>query len=464
MTLRIGIIGGGLSGTLVALKILQDYKRPVQILLFEKKPAQIFRGIAYSSQLKFQPLNVRAMQMNIDENRPGDFCRWLKTSGKDYLENIPEAHDFVRRDVFGHYLQDSFQHELRKSQKSGSLKIIYQEVLALTANNKQLNVSTSIENYDIDYAVLALGNFLPGDPQIKNTDFYKTDFYEPNPWSATWMTKVKREDDVLFLGSGLTTIDQVINLLSNGHTGKIKILSRRGFIPKAHKTYKPSALPPLNLYLGMSLGEVIREVKKQIDRYTNSESDWRNVIDSIRGQVPLIWAYLSLDERRRFLRHVRPFWEVHRHRIPEESLEIIETGIRRGQIEVLAGRLIDVEIVSDYAIASIALRGTSVNNGLNVKKVINCTGPQTDYRKIEQPLLKSLISQGWLHTDELNLGLAVNPDGQLINDGGKPIHNIYTMGSLRKGAMWECTALKEIALQAKQFVHKLNSESVSYTV
>jgi uncharacterized NAD(P)/FAD-binding protein YdhS len=178
--------------------------------------------------------------------------------------------------------------------------------------------------------------------------------------------------------------------------------------------------------------------------------------------VPQIWAYWSLEERKRFLRHIRPFWEIHRHRIPEESLRIIEDNIHADRIQVFAGRLVDLKVEGDgTAAAMIKPRGADNFKRLTVRKVVNCTGPQTDFRKISQPLIKDLMAKGWLQTDELNLGLAVNRDGQLIGADGNVLNNIFTIGSLRKGAMWECTALREIALQADQFVSKLNPDFVS---
>jgi uncharacterized NAD(P)/FAD-binding protein YdhS len=461
---KIAVIGGGLSGTLVAMKVLQRFQQDAEVFLFEKKPLQIFRGVAYSSALKFQPLNVRASQMNLWQNKPGHFYQWLEQAWPKYFNEKPLAADFIRRDVFGDYLHESFTKSVSELKSSEKLKIIFDEVLHIDQQENKFKVATDSETVTVDFTVLALGNFLPGDLPIKNNAFYQSDLYQSNPWSLAWMNALNTNDDVLFLGSGLTTVDQVINLLKQDHHGKIKIVSRRGFIPKGHKNYKAVDLPPLPVYLGISALEVFQLARKQINIYKNSETDWRNVIDSIRTQVPQIWAYLSITERKNFLRHVRPFWEVHRHRIPEESLQILEENIASGKIEILAGRVLDMESRDGSAYVNIRPRGHTNIKVLTVQKVINCTGPQTDFRKIEQPLIQALMQKGWLKTDELNLGLAVNREGQLIREDGNVMKNIFAIGSLRKGAMWECTALREIALQADQLVNKLNSDLISLEV
>ncbi len=461
MAIRIGIIGGGLSGTLVAMKTLQHFKEDVEVIIFEKVKSQFCRGIAYSSQLPFQPLNVRANQMNVWSDKPGDFYNWLSKISDRYFETMPASDEFLKREVFGDYLEETFRKVTSSLGESQHLKTVLEEVDRIDSHDSHLTLHTKSSSIDVDFTVLALGNFLPGDLPINNTAFYKSDLYQSNPWDSKWMRKLNPVDEILFLGSGLTTIDQVINLINIGHQGTIHIVSRRGFLPKPHRAYKSNELPSLPVYLGISMIEVLQLVRSQLKKWSDSHVDWRNIIDSIRTQVPQIWAYLSMEERKRFLRHVRPFWEVHRHRIPESSHEIIEKNIASGKIKISPGRLVDAVEENGIANVSIRLRGKPEFKTLNVKKVINCTGPQTDFRKIDQPLIRNLKEKGWLTTDELKLGLSVNMDGQLIGESGQTIENIFAIGSLKKAVMWECTALREISLQADQLVRKLNSQFVS---
>lgn len=461
MSLRIAIVGGGLSGTLTAIKVLQLIQSDVEITLFERFPEQLFRGIAYSSKLNFQPLNVRAQQMNIWHSRPGDFHQWLKQNWQRYFESEPLQGDFVRRDAFGDYVDDIFHEVLSQKKHHHNFRIVSEEVKQINKENSLLQIVTSSEKFLADIGVLALGNFLPGDVPIDNQEFYRSSLYQANPWETQWMKYVDKKDDVLFLGSGLTAIDQVINLLQQGHAGKINILSRRGFLPRSHTNYSHVELPPLPVYLGITINEVFQLIRERLKIYADSSVDWRNVIDAVRHQVPLIWTYLSTDEKKIFLRHLRPFWEIHRHRIPEESYAIIEDRIKLGQINVIAGRIANVIHENDLsATAFIRPRGEKTEKTLKVNKIINCTGPQSDFRKIDQPLIRDLAEKGWLQADELNLGLSVSQDGQLVGRSGVVVPNIFTIGSLRKGAMWECTALREITLQADHLVAKLNSDFV----
>lgn len=453
----IAIVGGGLSGTVTAIKIMQAFDEPVHISLFERTSKQLYRGVAYSSSLILQPLNVRAGQMNIWGDKPGHFFKWLSNKPDPRLNKFDE-HDFVNRHLFGDYLKNCFE-DMVKEKPQHRVTVVYEEVSQIEKHERFV-VKGINESIEADVVVLALGNFPPGDI-LKLDNAADKSFYVSNPWASDWLTTVQQDDEILFLGSGLTTIDQIVNLFEQGHRGKIHVMSRRGLIPLPHAKYHHVPVPPMQLKEGIELRDILRELRQRID---NSKTvDWRNFIDAIRQQVPAIWKLMSYAERTRFLRHVRPYWEIHRHRIPAETHHIITKKIETGQVSVLAGNLIEVIPSGKFAEAIIRPRAEQFHVRLRVSKIVNCTGPQCDFRKIEQPLIRDLSTKGWLQHDELNLGLAVNDDGQLISRDGSAVNNVYTIGPLRKGAMWECTALREISTQADQLTGKLKADFCSFS-
>jgi uncharacterized NAD(P)/FAD-binding protein YdhS len=44
-------------------------------------------------------------------------------------------------------------------------------------------------------------------------------------------------------------------------------------------------------------------------------------------------------EKQRFLRHVKPYWESHRHRVHSAIAQQIEQKVAAGQLHLLAGRI-----------------------------------------------------------------------------------------------------------------------------
>ena len=81
--------------------------------------------------------------------------------------------------------------------------------------------------------------------------------------------------------------------------------------------------------------------------------------------------------------------------------------------------------------------------------VINCTGPQSDYTRIENALLKNLFQQKMVRKDVLNMGFDTTVNAELKDAEGKVVEGLYTIGPPMKGVLWEITAVPEIRVQAQ---------------
>ncbi|MFN6567873.1 hypothetical protein [Dendronalium sp. ChiSLP03b] len=64
--------------------------------------------------------------------------------------------------------------------------------------------------------------------------------------------------------------------------------------------------------------------------------DWRTVIDAIRPVTQQLWQALPFNEQKRFLRHIKAYWEVHRHRIAEGIADILDAAMESGQLTSLS--------------------------------------------------------------------------------------------------------------------------------
>ena len=89
--------------------------------------------------------------------------------------------------------------------------------------------------------------------------------------------------------------------------------------------------------------------------------------------------------------------------------------------------------------------------------VILCTGPD-DARSITQPPLDSLVARGLARRGPHGMGIDTDPDtGQLISAAGTLVPDIYTLGPLRRGTLWESTAIPEIRSEARRLAALLLS-------
>jgi uncharacterized NAD(P)/FAD-binding protein YdhS len=188
----------------------------------------------------------------------------------------------------------------------------------------------------------------------------------------------------------------------------------------------------------------------QVEAAERAGNNWRAVIDSLRPFTQEIWRCLSLKERRRFLRHVRPYWDVHRHRIAPAIGARLASQIQDGQIEIRAGRITAYSEDIDGVDVTYRDRESGHLVPLRVDRVINCTGPESDCRRVDDPLLADLMRQKLARPDSLFLGLDVSPDGALIDAHGAASSLLYAIGPVRKGSLWETIAVPELRVQVSE--------------
>jgi uncharacterized NAD(P)/FAD-binding protein YdhS len=278
------------------------------------------------------------------------------------------------------------------------------------------------------------------------------------PWPFGFLGNIARDDDVLLVGAGLTAVDVAVQLERMGHHGTIYALSRRGLRPLAHRPGAPEYPPFLaGEPLPATVLGLLRRIRAEVREAAARGIDWRAVIDAIRPQSQAIWRNWSVRERSRFMRHARPFWEVHRHRISPETAAIINRVAAGNRIKFFAGRLESLRDTPTGAEAIFHLRGSAQRMVVHVAKVVNCTGPRTDYSKYQHPLLINLLARGLIDHDPLALGINALPNQEVLRYRGGPTGWLFTIGPPLKGVLWESTGVRDIRVQAKNLADLLAS-------
>jgi uncharacterized NAD(P)/FAD-binding protein YdhS len=200
---------------------------------------------------------------------------------------------------------------------------------------------------------------------------------------------------------------------------------------------------------------MLRALRREVQEKAMENVDWREVVTSIREDTPALWQRLCPDERERFLRHARPYWETHRHRSSPEAAHGVAELIETGRLEVVAGRLDSLVADDDAVVATIRRRGAPGPETLRVGKVINCTGPDTDLARVRDPLVAALRRAGLIRPDALGLGLETDDEGRLVGADGRTSRCLTLVGPLRKGRLWEHTAVPELRVEAKRVADRL---------
>jgi uncharacterized NAD(P)/FAD-binding protein YdhS len=299
-----------------------------------------------------------------------------------------------------------------------------------------------------------MGNTRPSDP-LRGKRIAKR-LYADFAWEDSALRDIPADGTVLLIGSGLTAIDQVLSLKAQGFGGTIAMVSRRGKLPAVHGSSVPWKVDWTEALL-TTVSSATREVRRQMDLASQCDVDWRSVIDSLRPWTSAIWKGWPDRERQRFLRHMRPFWEASRHRLPPATHQAIEELIAGGTLRVLAGRVTEASEQDAKIDVSILLRGGSGTLNLSTDRIINCTGSGTCDR-VQEPFIERLLEMGLASYDPLRIGIATDDHGRLIGASGRSSANLYALGPLRKATLWETTAVPEIREQALELAERIVSQ------
>ncbi len=441
----IAVIGAGFSGTLLTLHLLRRCPPPTRLVLIERN-SQFGRGLAYATGNASHILNVPASRMSAFHDRPNDFLDWLAAQPDAATTLGPGT--FAPRRQFGAYIRALLNDEIKRNGRE-RLELVKGDVIGLDQSAHPL-VLTLDRNRTVqaDLAVMAMGNFPPEPVPIASPAFYDTPFYRPDPWATDALTDLDPDAPVLLAGTGLTMVDVVISLLDQRHRGSIYAISRRGLLPRRHAGVPLPA--PEHEPFPTAVNELTRFLRRETARATAQGSGWQPVIDELRPFMVDVWQTMPLRDRRRFLRHLRPWWDVHRHRMAAQVADRIDAARVSGQFRVLIGRVRDYAINGDLVEVHHRPRGQDTLATITVSRVINCAGPGADYGRIREPLIRGLLRDGVVRPDPLRLGLDVTGNCALLNRQGAISRRLFAVGPVTKGTFWEMTAVPDIRRQTEK--------------
>ena len=443
----VAIVGGGFSGCSLAAHLLRLWPK-LRVAVVEKTSAP-GRGVAYSAQARFHLLNVPAGNMSMVPDVPDHFLKWTRK----YYDASVQPRSFVARNVFGDYVAWFLESAIADGDPE-RFCWIKAEACALKSADRGWQVQcTTGQIIAADAVVVATGNFPPANPRLPGLDAASRRYF-PFAWSKTTLEGLSQRGSVLLIGSGLTSVDLTMALRSRHFRGHIYIVSRHGLLP--HRFQPAKAWTQFwSRRVPRTVRGLLRMIRAEVRRAREAGVGWRAVIDALRPVTQDIWQSLPIEEQRRFLRHARAYWEVHRHRLAPEIADVLSDLVRERQVRICAGRVIRYEERKAFAEVTFRERRNGATHLLRVDRVINCTGSENDCRRIESPFIRSLLSQGYARPDPLFLGLDVDDTGALLDADGHASESLFALGPARRGHLWETTAVPEIRAQSMALAEKL---------
>lgn len=449
---HIVIVGGGFTGTALAIQLARFGNAGLAVTVVEPRP-ELARGVAYATEDPAHRINVPADRMQLSAAEQGDFDRWYRAStafGDDEAARWQDGRVYPQRAQFGRYVAERFsrlqQHSAVKLRHVCDRAIALEQGTVVTALGSRLAANE---------VVLAISHPPPTLPRALAQTLRGHTGLIADPWRAGALASIGSDETVAIMGSGLTMSDVVATLHRNGHRTPITAFSRRGLLPRPNISGQFSALaldyecPQQATALGW-----LRRVRSEVAHAGEQQLPWQLVLDDIRSNAQRIWQQLSLHEQKRFLRHLRPWWDVHRYRSAPQVSAVLERLTDSGQLRLQAARLQEAKTAGAQIDLLLQARHGQTQ-ALRVDRLIVTTGPAHGELLQSDTLLRQLLTAGTLQADPLGLGILVNVHSQTIDHCGDANPHLYVAGPAARGRFGELMGLPQVAEHAENVARQL---------
>ncbi|MFC0633887.1 FAD/NAD(P)-binding protein [Brevundimonas balnearis] len=432
MSDRVLIIGGGFSGAMLAARLAERGAASTLI----NRDDRFGLGVAYGAAEPWHLLNVRSARMSAVADRPDDFVDWLRLHAPEHSD----PHGFAPRVVFGRYVQDRLNRIRRE--RPQAIEAMSGVATAIGGDGVDLADGRRLQGRAV---VLSTGNPPPAAASALPGAV-------ADPWALGALEGVRPSDDVVLIGTGLTMVDVLATLERRGWFGRAFALSRRGLLPRSHGPRPDPRLEPAP-GVGRSLAGSVKAARDAAP----PGDGWRSLMEAYRPITAELWASLDARGQRRLLRHLRPWWDVHRHRLAPEVAARIDSLIRQDRLSVMAGRLLTARPAAGRIELSFRPRSQTREAKLVTDWLIDCSGPGHDPRK--DPLTGPLIAAGAARLHANGLGLDLDPFGRVLNAQGLAHPDLYVLGPPARAAFWETIAVPDIRERIEAMARALSPPS-----
>lgn len=451
---RLVIVGGGFTGAVVAMHAMRATTGSLDITIVD--PAvELGRGIAYGTNDPDHRINVPSDRMGLTVEDPLEATRWLFEQAilPDEKSADERGHFYVPRQAYGAFMAARLRDACADAQPRVTLEHKRASALSVTPAKGIADRAWQVACDDgallaADVVALCFGHAVPTPPCPITRDVAAHPKFVANPWANDAFAAIGSRDRVTIVGTGLTMADVAMSLQAHGHTGPVTAVSRRGLLPLGHGAFisdldvLEGAPPPRKAI------DLLRLVRRRA-RDMQPTFGWQPVVDSLRARLPDVWNALPREEKRKVVRRLLPFWEIHRFRIAPQIDAALRQARSDGVLSVEKGSVMGITLgPAGFEACLLRADGTRVTRESDA--LVLCTGPDRDLRK--NPLVATILHEGLGRLDDAGLGLAVDRQSRLVDCAGRVQSGLMAFGPMTRGSFGEMTGAPDIAAHIERVV------------
>ncbi|MFJ4415110.1 FAD/NAD(P)-binding protein [Streptomyces sp. NPDC088925] len=473
---RVLVVGAGLAGTATAIRLLHFARRPLEVVLLERRADYRSAGVAYHRDGNpwDHVFNIQAGRMSVFREDVLDFINWANQEAdrRDWPQRwaswkFTEQGPAPRR-IFQDYLDDRLAEAAREACPGVVLVEADGEALETRPGDRGFEVTVrGLTSYkaeeprpgpladtrvlEADHVVLATGLELKEPPFAAGVAAHPAFVRDPYSASAVrTLAQLPPDASVAIVGSVLSAYDSAGLLLRNGHVGRIHLISGSGTIfrtyPGTHE-HGVLRLPRPGLLM-----EPYRDREEFLDRLGTAWQEARQAVQDrhpgidpvvVSERVAKAWepylpeaiARIPTDDLRGLLDEFATGLAALRVGAVEYTMGIIEQAMRPqdGRVELLVGRVREITPTESGRL-TVSVAGRHGRHSLEADLVVSNFGREFDYAKVEQPLWRDLLRKG-IAVPHARTGRGVEVDecGTLLSADGTPAGPISTVGVPREG-------------------------------
>lgn len=448
---HIVIVGGGFSGTALAIQLARHGTHGMRVTVIEPRES-LGQGVAYGTRDPAHRINVPASRMQLSADEEGDFDRWYRTTAAFKADPAARGHDgsvWPQRGQFAVWLAQKFAEAC-----SGSPVILCHLRDRATALHNGVIHTAAGQRIRADAIVLAISHPPPAVPPRLHALQHHAGVIV-NPWQPNVLSGIAADSRVAIIGSGLTMSDVVASLYRQGHRGAVLAFSRRGQLPREnlsgeHDSWALNYQRPQ----AATARAWLKRIRHEVRTAASKNLPWQRVLDDVRQNAQRIWLSWPKEEKRRFLRHLRPWWDVHRYRIAPQVSAVLDHLQLSGQLQVRAARLKQATADARQIVLTLS-HPQGEENVHRVDWLIVTTGPAHAGLIDSDALLSQLGEAGVIRHDGLGLGIDVNAASQTLNVRGEANPHLFVVGPAARGRFGELMGLPQVAEHAEQVARQL---------